>query len=358
MRSIPRQVWLTSIGLFFLGGSLLSIERAVAHELASNDDFLALSTLGSSTEIPPTTFEGYAFNDYILGPGDELSIAVIGYPEFDNTYRIVPDGSISVPLIGTIQAGGQTLGGLSQRIQEELGRKYLVNPVVDLNLLRLRPISITISGEVHRPGPLQLNSLQDNGSNPTLVTALLEAGGVTQFADIREVVVKRQQPNGLNNTMMFNFWDSLVSEPTAINLVLRDGDSVIIPRLPPGDTLDRSLVARSTVSPSTIQVKVVGEVTRPGEISVSPASSLSSAIATAGGPTEDAKLSEVTFIRVENEDEVISTVLDLRTLTDTTQVQDGDVIIVPKTGVSTGLDFLGRLANPFRVFTDIFQIFD
>ncbi|MEO0435250.1 MAG: SLBB domain-containing protein, partial [Cyanobacteria bacterium J06656_5] len=103
--------------------------------------------------------------------------------------------------------------------------------------------------------------------------------------------------------------------------------------------------------------KVVGEVTRPGEVEVSPASSLSSAIATAGGPTEDANLKEVAFIRVsENGQDINSEILDLRNLTDSFQVQAGDVIVVPKTGVASSLDFIGSLLNPFRIFTDIFRL--
>ncbi|NEQ52909.1 MAG: polysaccharide export protein, partial [Leptolyngbya sp. SIO3F4] len=248
-----------------------------------------------------------------------------------------------------------------------LGSSYLVNPIVDLSLFSLRPISVTLSGEVHRPGPLQLDSFQTagNGRNglnvgnaPTLVNALIEAGGVTNFADIREITVRRTNASGRTETIALNFWDSLVSEPTAINLMLRDGDSIIVPRLSPEESLDRTLIARSTIAPGTIRVKVVGEVNSPGEVQVTPDSTLSSAIATAGGPTDDAKLSKVAFIRMDESENVTTQELDLRNLTDTVQVQDGDVIIVPKTGVSTGLDFAARLLNPLRFFTDIWRILD
>ena len=167
---------------------------------------------------------------------------------------------------------------------------------------------------------------------------------------------RRPQVNGRTETIALNFWDSLVSEPTAVNLMLRDGDSVIVPRLSPEDSIDRTLIARSTISPGTVRVKVVGEVKSPGEIEVTPDSSISSAIATAGGPTVDARLSKVTFVRMDEYENVTTQELDLRNLTDTIQVQTGDVIIVPKTGVSTGLDFAARLLNPLRFFTDIWRI--
>lgn len=310
----------------------------------------------SPAEITPSQFD--SANDYLLGAGDQLAIEVVGYPEFSDTHVVLPDGTISVPLIGTIRASGQTLSSLARVIEADLGRSYLVNPIVDLSLLTLRPISVTLSGEVHRPGPLELDSLQDDGTGPTLVNALIAAGGVTNFADIREITVRRTQVNGRTETIALNFWDSLVSEPTAVNLMLRDGDSVIVPRLSSEDTIDRALIARSTIAPGTVRVKVVGEVKSPGEIEVTPDSSISSAIATAGGPTVDARLSKVTFVRVDEYENVTTQELDLRNLTDSIQVKPGDVIIVPKTGVSTGLDFAARLLNPLRFFTDIWRLLD
>ncbi|MEO1621890.1 MAG: SLBB domain-containing protein, partial [Cyanobacteria bacterium J06632_3] len=94
------------------------------------------------------------------------------------------------------------------------------------------------------------------------------------------------------------------------------------------------------------------EVTRPGEVQVSPNSSLSSAVATAGGPTEDARLGQVSFVRLDADGEIVRQEIDLSDLTDTYQVQDGDVIIVPKRSSSSILDFAARLLNPLDVIFD------
>ena len=345
-----------------VGGVFISSTDVLARESLANTQTIAGLPGLPATETRLRTLNQFTedidSNAYLLGSGDQISVEVVGYPEFVDTHTILPDGTISLPLIGSVQASGNTLSSLSQVIQNRLGSAYLVNPVVDLSLLSLRPISITLSGEVHRPGPLQLDSLQDNGSGPTLVSALIEAGGVTNFADIREITVRRRQSNGRTETLALNFWDSLVSEPSAINLMLRDGDSIIVPRLSAEDSLDRTLIARSTIAPGTVRVKVVGEVRSPGEVQVTPDSSLSSAIATAGGPTEDARLSKVSFIRMDEYENVTTQELDLRNLTDTIQVQDGDVIVVPKTGISTGLDFAARLLTPLRFITDIWRIVD
>lgn len=356
------------LALGVLTGSFVGFQsNSSAQEALTNREESRLPALSQpeTTVLRSSQFnQSFGFNDYLLGTGDEISLEIVGYPEFADTHVVLPDGTISLPLIGPVRAGGRTLTGLTEAIENQLGSAYLVNPIVDLSLLSLRPISVTLSGEVYRPGPLQLdnsqraNNRQNGGSGPTLVNALIEAGGVTNFADIRDITVRRVNANGSTETIALNFWDSLVSEPTAVNLILRDGDSIIVPRLSPEENLDRTLIARSTIAPGTIRVKVVGEVKIPGEVVVTPNSTLSSAIATAGGPTDDAKLSKVSFIRMDENEEVTTQELDLRTLTDTIQVQDGDVIVIPKRGVATGLDFAARLLNPLRFFTDIWRILD
>lgn len=295
--------------------------------------------LGSTSVSSSTT--------YLLGPGDELAISVIGYPEFAGTQAILPDGSISLPLIGSIQASDRTLAALSQQITQDL-RRYLVNPVVNLSLQSRRPVWVTIGGEVARPGPIQINSSSDGGI-PTLTDALIAAGGVNREADIRKLTVQRRKANGETETLALNLWESLGSPSAATELLLRDGDVIWVPELDPNDIeVDQNLVARSTIAPSTVRVRVVGEVKRPGEVEVPPYSSLSGAVAVAGGPTGDAKLSEVGFVRMNETGEVSTQTVDLRNLVDTYQVQDGDVIIVPKTTFATGLDYFARLLLPFN----------
>ena len=92
---------------------------------------------------------------YILGPGDQISLSVIGYPEFTGTIAILPDGTVMLPLIGQVRVAGMTANQVSGYLTEQL-RLYLVEPVVNVGLVVMRPVVVTVSGEVHRPGPLQL----------------------------------------------------------------------------------------------------------------------------------------------------------------------------------------------------------
>ncbi len=317
-------------------------------------------------------------SSYLLGPGDEIQLNVLPYQEFTNlTYVIMPDGTITVPLIGRVMAANRTITDLNQELTRQL-KKWLKKPTVNLNITKFRPLIINVSGQVQRPGPVQLSSVSNatlnssantNPSNianpngipsvtnqlPTVSVALLAAGGVTREGDIRQVVLKRFSPTGNYPTVTINLWDALWSENAPRDLILQDGDSIFVPKLAAGESLDSRLVSRSSIAPRIVRVRVVGEVTQPGEIEITPDSSLSSAIASAGGPTDKAKLSQVRFIRLNDDGMIEDQSIDLSNLSDTYQVQEGDVLIVPKSNTSSVLDFATHVLNPLNLLRDLFR---
>ncbi|MEM9164413.1 MAG: polysaccharide biosynthesis/export family protein [Cyanobacteria bacterium P01_F01_bin.4] len=301
-----------------------------------------------------------AASSYLLGPGDQVFIDVYGYEEYTGPTAILPDGTISLPLVGKVTASGRTTGQLTQELTTVLDT-ILVDPYVSVRLDSLRPVVVNVSGEVYRPGPVQLqgatNAATGEGRSDTPASvsrALAEAGGITRTADLREIVVMRALPNGETVRTQINLWDALWSETLPEDMLLRDGDLVFVPESAEGDAIDRRLLTSSSLSPETVKVRVVGEVVRPGEVQVPPNSSLSSAVAIAGGPTEDSKLSEVAYVRLNDAGEVQQEVVDLRNLMDNYQVQDGDVIVVPRTATDAVLDVVSRLLGPlnflFRIF--------
>ena len=292
-------------------------------------------------------------SSYILGAGDVLDIKVFDYQEYSGTQVVLPDGTISLPLIGKIVAGDQTSEELAQTLTQKLQR-LLVNPVVSISLTKLRPVRVNVAGEVYRPGPIQMQSLSPaNASNstnqvlfPTVSEAISLAGGITQEADIRGVILKRYSPNRESEPITINLWEALLSENTPGDLVLLDGDSLYIPKADSTSTqLDRRVLARATFAPETVRVRVAGEVRNPGEILVRPDSTLSSVIAIAG-PTEKSQLSRVVFVRMQETGRVDRQVLNLRELADSEQVQDGDILFVPKNTARDILDIAGQVLSP------------
>jgi polysaccharide biosynthesis/export protein len=297
---------------------------------------------------------------YVLGSGDHIVVNVFGYEEYTGDRTILPDGTITVPLLGSIRAAGRTTDQLAQELTTRL-QPFLVDPTITVSLSVLRAVSVNVAGEVLRPGRVQLQSLSEGESveqlePPTLSVALTKAGGITQYADIRQVVLQRSSADGIAQSTTINLWDAIGSPNAPPEVILQDGDSIYIPRLVAGDTtLDRRLVAQSSFAPATVRVRVVGEVTQPGEVAVPPNSSISSAVAIAGGPTHDARLSQVAFVRLNPEGQIERQILDLRNLTDRYQVQDGDVVIVPKRGSSSFIDMAERVLSPLGLLFGIFR---
>lgn len=316
-----------------------------------------------SNAAPLNPFEA----GYVLGPGDQIDVEVFGYEEYTGSNVIMPDGTITLSLIGDVQAAGRTVRQLNEEIYTRLNA-VLVEPAVTVSLATLRPVVVTIAGEVQRPGPVQLRSITDADAEsgtpeaslegmPILSSALMEAGGVTSYADIRQVEVRRSLPSGEVAAKTINLWDAIWSENVPEDLILQDGDAVFVPRITNGDAIDRRLLARSSLSPDTIQVRVVGEVIEPGELAIDPDSSISGAIASAGGPTPDASLRRVELVRLNDNGVIERQQMDLRNLIDDFQVEDGDVVFVPKQRSFAGLDLIVRLLNPFSSIVNLINRF-
>ena len=319
-------------------------------------------------QLPATSSVSTA--NYVLGVGDQISLSVIGYPEFTGTLAVLPDGTITLPLVGPVRVNGYTPTQLSSVLTNQL-RTYLVDPVVSIGLTETRPVVVTVAGEVHRPGPIQMGGTSNLGGDilsaittdstgpaqsfsqeqplPTLSSAVLLAGGVTRDADIRQVMIRRPTAGGSEEILTLNLWDVITAGVGTADVALRDGDSVFIPRLT-GNEIDRRAVARSSLAPNVIRVKVVGEVVTPGEVAVPPNSSISSAVAIAGGPTTDAKLSNVSLVRQSDTGQIEEEEIDLRNLVDDYQVQEGDVIVVAKRGYLSVIDNAARILNPLSLF--------
>jgi polysaccharide biosynthesis/export protein len=324
-------------------------------------------SLPQTTDSPDNEFS--AVSAYLLGPGDELDLRVFGYDEYTGSQIILPDGTITLPIIGKVVAEKQTPEQLTQVISARL-QTLLVDPIVTVRVSRVRPLLVNITGEVQRPGPIQLQglsgagtttttggSVQSAGSIPTVSTAITSVGGITKNADIRGVVLKRLKPSGETVSITLNLWEAIRSSNSTPDVLLRDGDTLFIPKATDGSDLDPKLLSRSSLSPKTVRVTVFGEVKNPGEHQVAPDSNIAKAVGVAGGPTKEANLAAVAYVRLNENGTIQKQGLDLSNLSDNVQVQDGDVVIVPRTDVATFGDVLetvGRIVNPLLLFR-IFQ---
>lgn len=126
---------------------------------------------------------------YALGSGDKLRVNVFGHEDLSGEFSVGSTGNISLPLIGTVKAGGRTIPQLEKAIHDKLYPDYLKNPRVSVEVLNFRPFYII--GEVKKPGSYPFVS------GMTVVNAVALAGGFTYRAKENDLLIKRaNDPNG------------------------------------------------------------------------------------------------------------------------------------------------------------------
>ena len=170
-------------------------------------------------------------NVYLIGPGDILRLNVIDVEELSSDLEVLPDGTIFLPLVGSIYVKDLSIDKLKNLIQLKLSEHLLV-PEVQLTLVGLKPIRVSLIGELHKPGIYLFDNKSKDGSKiTTLVDALRKAGGLTGKSDIKNIRVVRKY---LDNEKLelkeayFNLWDLINNGDQNNNPVLFDGDSIFI----------------------------------------------------------------------------------------------------------------------------------
>lgn len=225
---------------------------------------------------------------YTLGAGDRIHLDIFNVPEYTGERRVLVDGTVNLPLVGNVSVKGMTLKQSGEAIATAY-KNYLRDPVVTISLLAPRPLRVSVSGEVNRPGSYAVPfSLRTDGEEegetrwPTVTQAVQLAGGITQIADVRQVQVQRPQLSGPAQVINLDLW-ALLQGDLQQDLTLRDGDTILIPKATRIDPAEATKLATASFSPAIIRVNVVGEVIRPGVVEIPPNTPLNQALLAAGG---------------------------------------------------------------------------
>jgi polysaccharide biosynthesis/export protein len=318
-------------------------------ELEPSTWFSQSQAIAQTPSNPNNSNNPKNFAAYLLGPGDIIEFGVIGYEQYSSKQTILPDGTITIAEVGNIFAAGQTVESLQKELLKKF-KRVVIEPSIVVRLTNLRPVLVNVTGEVQRPGPIQLQPVGVSSTaasqSPTVSIALALVGGVNRNADLRGVVLRRFVPNGEPISLTLDLVESATSLKGAPDILLRDGDALFVPRLAVPDRETQELIARSSFAPRGIRIAVVGEVRAPGEREVQPNISVSRAIAGAGGYTDKANLMAVGYLRLGRDGKVKQQGVNVSDLNDTTQLQDGDIIVVPKTDISSALDTVGNILSP------------
>jgi polysaccharide biosynthesis/export protein len=244
---------------------------------------IALVT-GATVAVAQTTSD----TGYILGPDDSIQVVVYGQTEFNITTRIKADGTIVMPLIGSIKAAGLSNVGLANQIGDQLSKGGLLkSPIVNVEIVNYLSKTANVAGKVTAPGIIALDRPY------RALEALLKAGWVRDVG-ASYVVLRRA---GQAETRLEI--DELVRGGPDKDPVLRAGDTLFVP--------DADLVY------------LTGQVSRPGAMPILPNMTIRQALAAAGGVTATGSANKVGLVRGSAKE------IDV----DTTQpVQKNDVIVV------------------------------
>ena len=253
---------------------------------------LALENRLGPAPTVPSSNDPLQADLYIIGPGDSLELKLFDAPELSGQLNVLNDGSVSLPLVGSVVISGMTLQQASAWMRQLLADQ-LLRPELQLKLVRPRPIRVSVVGAVERPGLYSLttaeSALIEGGPStslsglPTLVDAIQKAGGITQHANLRKVQLQRRLPGTSVRFKMarVNLFDLVMEGDQLQNPYLFDGDTIKLDRVDetPSEAME---LAATNLSPKLIDVNVIGEVNSPGPLQLMANTPLVQAVLAAG----------------------------------------------------------------------------
>jgi len=153
---------------------------------------------------------------YVIGPEDVLSISVFHEQDLTRMEAVRPDGKVTMPLIGDMQAEGLTPERFRAQLKQALST-YINSPDVTITIMAVNSKRYTIAGQVMRAGPVALVL-------PTHVFDALSSVGFRDFANVKKIVILRG-----TERIKFNYNDVLHGKHLEQNILLQPGDTIYVP---------------------------------------------------------------------------------------------------------------------------------
>lgn len=265
--------------------------------------------------------------DYLIGPGDLLSIQVLEAPELSTEARVNTQNTISFPLLGKVDTGGLTAQEAEERIKEQLTEKYMHDPHVVVSIKEFKSQRVAVIGSVKNPGTYELLG------KGNLLDALALAGGLAD--DASEIAyITRKGKQGQDKSVQVDLNQLLDEGKSDLNISINMGDVVYIPEAG--------------------VVYVDGAVNKPGTFRIEDDMTVSQAVTAAGGVSRVAEESDVSLIR-NKKGQIEVTAINLEEIkegqTPDIVLEDQDVVVVGKNAIRSFFDTirLGLFFPPFSV---------
>tara|TARA_A100001388_G_scaffold274599_1_gene258516 strand:+ start:12777 stop:13916 length:1140 start_codon:yes stop_codon:yes gene_type:complete len=340
-------------------------------------------------ETLPRDLDKKIGEDYLLGPGDAILLKVFGLPELSGEFGIGPDGMLYLPQIQGILVNLVSIKELKSLIVEKY-KKILMEPNINLQLAKVRPVRVFLKGEVKFPGFYNLsiggqnftiNSIESQSEKdsentvvkpmsttnlffPTIFDALKMAKGITPYTDLSEITVVRN--NSISNgggkiQTKLNFLSLFVNGDQSQNIRLFDGDTIIVSRS--DKTLKEQFleVNKTNLNPLNVSVFVSGKVKSGGFQTIPKGSGLNQAIAMSGG--KDLVSGKIEFIRFLRNGEIDKRVIGYNKNSSLDSfsnpiLEDGDIINVKDSLFGASTEVLNKVLQPLSPILIIRGILD
>ena len=259
--------------------------------------------------------------DYRLGPGDVLDVQIVGRLDVTRVQIVVdPEGAIALPPLGTIRVARLTLLEANRTITAR-ARAIFRYADVSIAVISPRSFEVVVSGEVERPGTLQVLATQ------RLHEVILTTGGITPRGSARHVLVARDGRSTEIDLLLFELKGDITQNP-----FVQEGMRINVP-------------------PRVAPVTLTGAVRRPGEYELGPGGSLRELLELTGGVTVAGAGSDARLTRVGADGRKETTSLDLRTVSAAADVplRAGDTLYVPPlTSIQDVVEVRGPSTAPSR----------
>ena len=254
-------------------------------------------------------FTSRAQGDYLSGPEDVIEITVWGHEDLKRVIPVSLEGTITFPMIGEVRSAGKSTQQMEKELAQKLGDGYIKNPQITVTVKEYKSQKVFVMGEVKNPGTYPIT--KENN----LLFTLSQAGGFTKDAGEEVIVVRPHDPSkksmmtleeasaAKETILRLNLKDA-ISGDLKSNIQVRDGDSIIVPKLP--------------------LFYVMGEVQKPGQYNLERGTTVLMGISIGGGLTPKAAPNRTKVVR-EVEGKKTEIKVNLEAL-----VQPGDTIIVPE----------------------------
>ncbi|PYT12128.1 MAG: hypothetical protein DMF51_13895 [Acidobacteria bacterium] len=252
----------------------------------------------------PTSGSG----EYRIGIGAKLEISVFGHDDLSKTVDVRADGSISYPLIGDLKVVGLAPSEVDAGITRALGKDYLVDPDVNVEVKESQSRWVSILGEIRNPGRYLLKR------NMHVIDLIGEAGGPTKDAGPGVTITHRDQPGADSRQIVVERERLFASDNQDVNLALAPGDIV-------------------TVGEKDV-FYIRGEVAKPGPYFLEKDMTILKAVTFAGGFSQFANRKDVVLLRTEGNRAQKKVTVNLKAIEDgkapDVSLKSNDLIIVPR----------------------------